>query len=61
MIKTPHIIGPGAKIVRAGERPPERVRGLGDVVAGITKAFGFKSCGGCGKRQHWLNQKVPLR
>lgn len=37
------------------------IRGLGDVVARITKFVGLKPCGGCKKRQEWLNEKVPFR
>ena len=40
-------------------RPP--LRGLGDVVAGITSAFGIKPCGGCKKRQQKLNELVPFK
>lgn len=36
-------------------------RGLGDVVALATKAVGIKPCGGCTKRQAWLNEKVPRK
>ena len=51
-----------------------RILGLGDVVAGFLKLPGiawivrrttginpYKPCGGCKKRQKWLNEKVPLR
>lgn len=33
--------------------------GLGDVVAGATKAVGVKPCGGCAKRQAALNRATP--
>ena len=33
--------------------------GLGDVVAGATKAVGFKPCGSCQKRQVALNANTP--
>ena len=33
--------------------------GLGDVVAGATKAVGFKPCGSCQKRQAALNANTP--
>jgi len=33
--------------------------GLGDVVAGATKAVGIKPCGGCAKRQAALNRATP--
>ena len=32
---------------------------LGDVVAGATKAVGFKPCGSCQKRQAALNKATP--
>ena len=44
-------------------QPVIKRRGLGDVVAGIIDkvTFGkFKKCGGCKKRQEWLNQVVPF-
>lgn len=31
-------------------------RGLGDIIAAITKALGIKQCGGCKRRQEALNQ-----
>lgn len=33
--------------------------GLGDVVAGATKAVGIKPCGSCQKRQAALNANTP--
>jgi len=33
--------------------------GLGDVVAGATKAVGFKPCGSCQKRQAAMNRATP--
>lgn len=38
---------------------PEESKGLGDTIAKITKAIGIKPCGGCKKRQEWLNEKIP--
>lgn len=43
------------------EGKPARLEGLGDVVAKVTKAVGIKPCGGCKKRQEWLNKKVPFK
>ena len=40
--------------------PPERIRGLGDVVAKVTKAVGIKPCGPCQKRREALNRMVPF-
>lgn len=34
-------------------------RGLGDTIAKATKAVGIKPCGGCKKRQKWLNDRFP--
>jgi hypothetical protein len=39
---------------------PTPVRGLGDVVAKVTKAVGIKPCGGCKERQKKLNELVPF-
>lgn len=33
--------------------------GLGDVVAGATKAVGIKPCAGCQKRQAAMNRATP--
>lgn len=33
--------------------------GVGDVVAGATKAVGFKPCGSCQKRQAAFNANTP--
>ena len=33
--------------------------GLGDVIAGATKAVGIKPCGGCQKRQAAMNRVTP--
>jgi len=33
--------------------------GVGDVVAGATKAVGIKPCGACQKRQAALNRATP--
>ena len=35
--------------------------GLGDAVAAFTSRFGIKPCGGCKKRQRWLNSVIPWR
>lgn len=36
------------------------VRGLGDVVAAMTKAVGIAPCGGCKERQEQLNRLIPF-
>ena len=33
-------------------------KGLGDTIASMTNKLGIRSCGGCKKRQRWLNNKV---
>lgn len=38
-----------------------RWKGLGDVVASVTKAVGIKPCAGCKKRQQALNRLVPFK
>lgn len=37
-----------------------KITGLGDVVAAVTKAVGIKPCSGCRKRQSWLNKLIPF-
>jgi hypothetical protein len=50
-------IGPGQ--VKAGTTTSQS-RGLGDTVAKlIKKTTGIKPCGGCKKRQEWLNRMFP--
>lgn len=34
-------------------------RGLGDVVASVTKSVGISPCGGCQKRREMLNEIAP--
>jgi hypothetical protein len=34
--------------------------GLGDAVAQVTRALGIQPCGGCKKRQEYLNQQMTL-
>lgn len=51
------------RIITAAERAARRnpqMRGLGDLVARVTKAVGIKPCGGCQKRQVTLNKLVPF-
>lgn len=38
----------------------QKVRGLGDVVAALTKAVGIKPCRGCKQRQSWLNKLIKF-
>ena len=42
----------------ANAKPP--MRGLGDVVKRVTDALHIPQCGGCKKRQEWLNKAVPF-
>jgi len=37
------------------------LRGLGDVVAAVTKAVGIPACGPCQARQARLNAMVPFK
>jgi hypothetical protein len=39
----------------------ERIRGVGDVVAKVTKAVGIKPCPPCQKRRQWLNKYFPIK
>lgn len=41
--------------------PSQPSRGLGDTIAKATHAVGIAPCGGCTKRQEWLNRVVPYR
>ena len=34
-------------------------KGLGDTIATMTNKLGIRSCGGCKKRQRWLNKNIP--
>lgn len=48
------------RIITAAERAV-RWKGLGDVVASMTKAVGIPQCGGCKQRQETLNRAVPFK
>jgi hypothetical protein len=39
---------------------PEKLQGLGDLVAAVTKRLGIPECGGCKARREKLNQAVPF-
>ncbi len=41
------------------EERAEPVRGLGDVVAKVTKSIGIKPCAPCERRRNWLNKYFP--
>ena len=45
---------------RESKKATQKIRGLGDVVARLTKAVGFKPCAGCKQRQEKLNAMVPF-
>lgn len=38
-----------------------RLRGIGDVIAKITKSVGIPQCGACKKRQEALNAAFPFK
>jgi hypothetical protein len=40
---------------------PEKLQGLGDVIAAVTKRLGIPECGGCKQRRQGLNKAVPFR
>ena len=46
---------------KAKIKQQKRLRGAGDVVAMVTKRAGMRQCGGCRKRQHWLNKLIPFK
>jgi len=54
----PPIIGPKPPV--APEPQPERIRGLGDVIAAVTKTVGIRPCGGCQQRREALNRAIPF-
>ena len=57
-------MGCGCNQEESGEEmitEPGKIRGLGDLVAKITKFFGVKPCSACKKRQKWLNEKFPFK
>lgn len=39
--------------------PHQRIRGAGDAIAKITDSLGIRKCGGCQKRQNFLNSVLP--
>ncbi len=48
----------GLSPVRPADAKP--MRGLGDAVKRVTDALHIPQCGGCKKRQEWLNKAVPF-
>ena len=38
-----------------------KMRGFGDMVKRATDLLNIKQCGGCKKRQKWLNKKFPFK
>ena len=42
------------------EESKQGLRGMGDVVAAVTKAVGIKPCQSCRKRQEALNRAMPF-
>lgn len=55
------LFGPPVPVAMTPAAKSAKWTGLGDVVASATKAVGIKPCGGCKKRQAWLNKAVPFR
>ncbi len=43
----------------ADSSDPQRLRGAGDAIAKITDSLGIRKCGGCQKRQNFLNSVLP--
>ena len=52
-----------SKIITAAERAARHTkpRGLGDVIARVTRSLGIRPCSGCKRRQATLNRLVPFR
>ena len=44
-------------IIKTGSKNKQQSPLIGDRIASMTKAVGIKPCGGCKKRQKWLNEK----
>ena len=38
-----------------------QMKGFGDMVKRATDLLHIKQCGGCKKRQEWLNKKIPFK
>jgi hypothetical protein len=55
---TPRLITPAEREARRLGKP---WKGLGDVVASLTKAVGIKPCAACGRRQTALNKAIPFK
>lgn len=36
----------------------QNIRGFGDMIKWITKLLKIRQCGGCKKRQHWINRVI---
>lgn len=58
--RTPELIERIISITRSCNNK-KKSRGLGDTIAKLTSAVGIKPCGGCKKRQEWLNKAIPYR
>ena len=64
-IKTTCIVKPHPEPINALESVKvdyTKPRGFGDTLNKWISAAGFKvKCGGCGKRQYWLNKVLPYK
>jgi hypothetical protein len=49
------------RITREEGNEIRKMKGLGDLIKKGTEKLGIKQCGGCKKRQEWLNQKFPFK
>jgi hypothetical protein len=49
------------RITREEGNEIRKMKGLGDLIKKGTDKLGIKQCGGCKKRQEWLNQKFPFK
>lgn len=57
-----HLLCDDAKLREVvAKHRPEKLQGLGDVVAAVTKRLGIPECGGCKARRAALNQTVPFK
>lgn len=50
-----------AKPSSANSTEPTKIRGLGDVVAKVTKKVGIEPCEPCQRRRQWLNKYFPVK
>lgn len=56
----PHPTEPSAFAPRLPPPADHEVRGLGDLIKRVTRAFALEPCGGCERRAERLNRLMPF-